>query len=119
MADSAVRRRKPAPADKTESNPAPSEPESVESSEDEITETKPTPLKKRRIQDEDRDSYWLDGLRVLTFLFFASCGLSYLISSGESFFWGISNPPNYTKIDWWKAKLVRRPPPPSSPPSPN
>lgn len=115
MAYSAVRRRKPAPADKTESNPAPSEPESVESSEDEITETKSAP-RKRRIQDEDRDSYWLDGLRVLTFLFIASCGLSYLISSGESFFWGISNPPNYTKIDWWKAKLVRPPPPP--PPNP-
>ncbi|KAK0740418.1 hypothetical protein B0T18DRAFT_331915 [Schizothecium vesticola] len=102
MADSAVRRRKPAPADK--SNPAPSEPESIDDSEDEIAEAKPVPPKKR-IQDEDRDSYWLDGLRVLTFLFIASCGLSYLISSGESFFWGISNPPNYTKIDWWKTKL--------------
>ena len=105
MSDSAVRRRKPAPADKA--NPAASEPESIDSSEEEVVaETKPVTPKKR-IENEDRDSYWLDGLRVLTFLFIASCGLSYLISSGETFFWGMSNPPNYTKVDWWKAKFVR------------
>jgi predicted heme/steroid binding protein len=59
-----------------------------------------------RVDDEDAYSPWLDVLRVLTFLFVASCGLSYLISSGETFFWGMKNPPNYLRKDWWETKIV-------------
>ncbi|OAA63033.1 heme/steroid binding domain protein [Cordyceps fumosorosea ARSEF 2679] len=64
---------------------------------------------KRRTTDEedyDSSSLRLDILRVLTFLFVASCGLSYVISSGESFFWGMQNKPNYLKPEWWKAKFA-------------
>lgn len=60
-----------------------------------------------RIDEEDAYSPWVDILRVLTFLFIASCGLSYLISSGESWFWGMKNPPSYLRADWWKSQFVR------------
>ena len=50
----------------------------------------PNPTKKKtksnRKADVDTEGYslWLDALRVLTFLIIASCGLSYVMSSGES-----------------------------------
>ena len=58
--------------------------------------------------DDDQDAYspWVDVLRVLTFLFVVSCGLSYVISGGESWFWGIKDRPSYLKVDWWKSQLV-------------
>lgn len=59
-----------------------------------------------RARADDKVSSKLDILRVLTFLFLASCGLSYVISSGESFFWGMKNKPNYLRPEWWKAQLV-------------
>ncbi len=93
MADSdatTVRQRKPAAAAETDE-----------------AATKPSPSKpKSRADDEDAYSPWLDVLRVLTFLFIASCGLSYLISSGETWFWGMKNPPGYLRADWWKSQLV-------------
>ncbi len=46
-------------------------------------------------------------LRVLTFLFLASCGLSYLISNGESWFWSMKSPPSYLQVEWWRNKIVR------------
>ncbi|RFU81317.1 cytochrome b5-like heme steroid binding domain-containing [Trichoderma arundinaceum] len=52
---------------------------------------------KSKVRDEDAYSPWVDVLRVITFLFFASCGLSYWISNGESFFWGMKNKPNYMR----------------------
>ncbi|RDA94896.1 hypothetical protein CP533_4326 [Ophiocordyceps camponoti-saundersi (nom. inval.)] len=56
---------------------------------------------------DDSSSPWLDVLRVLTFLLVASCGLSYVISGGESWSWGvIPSRPNYLKPAWWKAKLT-------------
>ena len=58
-------------------------------------------------KDEDSSSVLLDVLRVLTFLLVASCGLSYVISGGESFTWSMATKPNYLKVDWWKAQLVR------------
>jgi hypothetical protein len=61
---------------------------------------------KKKVGDEDDYSPWLDVARVLSFLFFASCALSYLISGGETFFWGMKNKPNYLKLDYWKTKLV-------------
>lgn len=86
MADSEVRQRKAAPA---EASPAPSK-----------------RVKSSKKDDADEYSPWLDILRVLSFLFVASCGLSYVISGGETFFWGMSNKPNYLRPDWWKAKFV-------------
>jgi hypothetical protein len=66
--------------------------------------------KKRRRGAGDDDAYspWLDILRVLTFLLIASCGLSYLVSGGETWFWyyGKVKPPFMT-LNHWKAKFVR------------
>jgi hypothetical protein len=57
--------------------------------------------------NEDAYSPVLDIFRVLTFLFLASCGLSYLVSGGESYTWGLKNPPKYLQKDWWTSQLVR------------
>jgi len=104
MADS-VRRRKPEKAPKTKKASATEEPEPLES-EGEIVEKKP-PSPKERVQEEDEStSVWVDVLRVITFLFLASCGLSYLISAGETYFWGMKNPPNYLTTRWWKLQIV-------------
>ncbi|KKY29589.1 putative cytochrome b5-like heme steroid binding domain-containing protein [Diaporthe ampelina] len=45
---------------------------------------------------------WVDVLRVLSFLLFVSCGASYLVSGGESFFWNMKVPPKYLRLDTWK-----------------
>lgn len=60
------------------------------------------------VEDEEEEpvTYWVDILRVLTFLMVASCGLSYLITNGDSWVWGGVNRPQYTTVDWWKAQLV-------------
>ncbi|KAM7212813.1 membrane-associated progesterone-binding protein 4 [Rhypophila decipiens] len=74
---------------------------------DDISQTKPARTR-AKIDDEDRTttgSILVDILRVITFLFLASSSLSYLISGGESFFWGMTNPPNYLKTTWWKSKF--------------
>lgn len=63
--------------------------------------------KSRASSKEEVDGSWkLDILRVTSFLLLGSCGLSYLISGGESYFWGMSNKPNYLRVDWWKAQFV-------------
>lgn len=62
-----------------------------------------------KAQAEDDNSSRLDILRVLTFLFVASCGLSYVISSGESLFWGMKDKPYYLQTSWWQSKLVSYP----------
>ncbi|KAI1496408.1 putative heme binding protein [Biscogniauxia marginata] len=82
-----------------------SEAEEIEQKSKELSsKAKPTP--KQRVHDED-DSYspWLDVLRVLSFLALASCGLSYLISGGESFTWGLRHTPKYVQLEWWKSQL--------------
>ena len=56
--------------------------------------------------DDDGYTPWVDILRVLTFLFLVSCGASYVISGGESWFWGMKNKPHYLKAEWWRAKIV-------------
>ncbi|KAG6308166.1 hypothetical protein E4U45_002166 [Claviceps purpurea] len=63
--------------------------------------------KSRAKRDDEQDDYtpWVDILRVLSFLLIASCGLSYVISGGDSFFWGMKNKPTYLRLDWWKAQL--------------
>ncbi|TQV95018.1 hypothetical protein V2A60_009905 [Cordyceps javanica] len=63
-------------------------------------------LRNKAREDDESSSIGLDILRVLTFLFVASCGLSYVISSGESFFWGMQNRPDYLRPEWWKSKFA-------------
>ncbi|KAI5467030.1 hypothetical protein BGZ63DRAFT_346126 [Mariannaea sp. PMI_226] len=69
--------------------------------------------KKRRPQNDDEDDYtpWVDVLRVISFLFLASCGLSYVISGGESWWWGMKHKPSYMTLDYWKEKLKGPDPP--------
>ncbi|KAI2631870.1 cytochrome b5 [Hypoxylon sp. NC1633] len=67
------------------------------------TAKKPTPEK--LIDEDEQYSPWLDILRVLSFLVLASCGLSYLVSGGESFTWSLRAPPKYMQLDWWKTQL--------------
>ncbi len=107
MADSegSARRRKPDATPKTKKATTSSQPEPVES-EEEVVERKKVSAK-QKVDDEDASSTWVDALRVLTFLFLASCGLSYLISGGETLFWGMKNPPNYLRAEWWKLQIVR------------
>lgn len=82
-------------------------------SEDEGQTTNSTSVaatkKDKARKDEDDYTPWLDILRVVTFLFIASCTLSYVVSSGESFFWGMKNKPNYLKVDWWKVQILGEP----------
>ncbi|KAK1772775.1 cytochrome b5 [Phialemonium atrogriseum] len=59
----------------------------------------------KKLDDEDAYSPYLDIFRVLTFLFLASCGLSYLVSGGETWSWGMKNPPKYLQTTWWKSQL--------------
>ena len=64
---------------------------------------------RERVDDEDDYSPWLDVLRVLSLLAVVSCGLSWLVSGGESFTWGLRHPPKYLNAEWWKAQFVRPP----------
>ncbi|KXJ97183.1 hypothetical protein Micbo1qcDRAFT_6046 [Microdochium bolleyi] len=70
--------------------------------------TEPQKKKKKTAAqaEDDEDSYtvWVDVLRVISFLFVASCGLSYLVSGGETFFWGMKDPPKYIQKQYWTAK---------------
>ncbi|GJN74468.1 cytochrome b5-like Heme/Steroid binding domain-containing protein [Purpureocillium lilacinum] len=84
MADSELRQRKPQGDDKPK---------------------KKSSKSKRKTDEGDDYTPWLDILRVLSFLFVASCGLSYAISGGESWFWGMQNKPNYLSPRWWKAQM--------------
>lgn len=63
--------------------------------------------KAKREEETEEYSPWVDILRLLSFLALASCALSYLISGGESFFWGFQNKPWYLRPDYWKSKFVR------------
>ncbi|KAI1083774.1 hypothetical protein F5B20DRAFT_349685 [Whalleya microplaca] len=74
-------------------------------SADDEPKLKPKPTAKARVKDEDDYSPWVDVLRVLSFLIVASCGLSYLISGGESFTWGLQHPPKYLQLKWWQSQL--------------
>lgn len=59
--------------------------------------------------DSEETSYspWVDVLRVITFIVFASCGLSYVITSGKSFVWGGVARPDVLRLNWWQEQLVR------------
>ncbi|KAI1820557.1 putative heme binding protein [Xylaria intraflava] len=110
-----VRQRKAKASSSAEKPPAPqveevdtSEAEEIEREREEA-ETKRLRKKNRspaeKLEEEDDYTPWVDILRVITFLIFATCALSYLISSGETFTWGMKHPPKYLRVDWWKAKF--------------
>ncbi|KAK8086369.1 heme steroid binding domain-containing protein [Apiospora phragmitis] len=93
--------------------PTPAESSATEEAEEEVIpepkpKPKPTPKARLQTEDEDQDGYtpWLDILRVITFLLLASASLSYLISSGESFTWGMKHPPKYMQMNWWKSHFA-------------
>lgn len=110
--DASVRRRKLDPKEEAEKDGkviTASETEPIDSDEEKKKKARKSKKKSRKVEDEDEYDKWdvaVDVLRVLSFLFVVSCGLSYLISGGESFFWGMTSPPNYLKASWWKSKLV-------------
>ncbi|KAK8862979.1 cytochrome b5 [Apiospora arundinis] len=107
-----VRQRKKAAQEASEPvvEPTPAESSATEEDVEVIPEPKPKPTPKARLEteDEDHDGYtpWLDIVRVITFLLLASAGLSYLISSGESYTWGMKHPPKYMQVNWWKSHFA-------------
>ncbi|KAI0205767.1 putative heme binding protein [Astrocystis sublimbata] len=111
---SGVRQRKAAAAAAEDRSP---KVEEVDTDEAEEIEREREEVEAERLQrknrspeqkvEEDDDDYspWVDVLRVISFLIFASCALSYLISSGETFTWGMKHPPKYLQKDWWASKF--------------
>ncbi|KAH8175570.1 cytochrome b5-like heme/Steroid binding domain-containing protein [Sarocladium implicatum] len=67
--------------------------------------TQPVKKKKAPAFEHDKPDWWIDSLRVLSFLFVASCALSHVVSGGESYFWGLKERPNYFRSEWWKTAL--------------
>lgn len=63
------------------------------------------------VKDDDKFSFYLDILRVLSFLIVASCGLSYVVTGGGSWTWGGVELPEYARTAYWKEKFVSYPPP--------
>ena len=68
-----------------------------------------TKSKRKSAGDVDGYSIWIDALRVLSFLAIASCGLSYVMSGGESWTWGYKNKPQFLRAQYWKLLIVRSP----------
>lgn len=102
MADSELRQRKPLPGQGE-----------VPEQEEELYEkpkpgAKPVKSSNYKVADEEDDdpsSAWLDVLRVSSFLFLVFCVSSYVISGGESWFWGMKDKPDYVKLSYWKEKI--------------
>lgn len=108
MADSAIRHRKKGKDASEPSQPSNSPDLSEQNDESTLKEdvvTRPSP--KARIKSEDSFNLTLDILRFVTFLFVASCGLSYLATGGESWFWGSRHGvvPSYMRLDWWQKQF--------------
>ncbi|KAI6784285.1 Membrane steroid-binding protein-like protein [Emericellopsis cladophorae] len=55
--------------------------------------------------DDDKASFYLDILRVLSFIIVASCGLSYVVTGGSSWTWGGVQLPEYARTVYWKERL--------------
>lgn len=95
MAEPTVRQRKP-------------EKDTTDTDETE-TQTSHKTTKSNKKDGKGKVEYenpWIDVARVLTFLLVVSCGLSYLVSAGESFFWTMKVPPKYLRTEWWRSQLV-------------
>lgn len=74
------------------------------------TDKKKKKKSKKSASRDDETEYgnpWVDVLRILSFLFLVSCGLSYLVSGGESFFWAMKVPPKYLRTETWRGIFVR------------
>ncbi|KAF5008731.1 hypothetical protein FDECE_5018, partial [Fusarium decemcellulare] len=87
--------------------------EDQESESDQSQPTTPTKKgTKRSSKEVDEEDPWdnyspyVDVLRVIAFLLLASCGLSYVISGGESWFWGMKNPPPYLTTKFYKELIT-------------
>jgi hypothetical protein len=100
MADeSTLRQRKPQPKNETDS---------------EVSQpSTPTKKHKKRSSDKvDREDPWdgyspyVDVLRVISFIVVASMGLSYVISGGESFWWGHKNKPEWMTQKFYKELIL-------------
>jgi hypothetical protein len=107
-----VRQRKTVPVHPSTEEPTPRVVE-LNSSDDEDAingplqqDPKPKPTAKARARSDDEYSPWVDVLRVITFLLLASAALSYLISSGDSFTWGLKHPPKYLTRHYWEEQFV-------------
>lgn len=92
MADPQVRQRKPEKEAETDSAAQ--------------VPGKKTSKKSKKEGKVEYENPWIDVARVLTFLFVVSCGLSYVVSAGESFFWSMKVPPKYLRTEWWKSQFV-------------
>ncbi|KAF4500184.1 Membrane steroid-binding 2 [Fusarium agapanthi] len=97
--ESTLRQRKPQPKNETES---------------EVSQPS-TPTKKgkkrssAKVDEEDPwDGYspYLDVVRVISFIIVASMGLSYVISGGESFWWGHKNKPDWMTQRFYKDLIL-------------
>jgi hypothetical protein len=108
MADSKLRQRKAKAEEERDEKKA----DDVNQDEDGEDGETDAPLQKTktrakvRVDEEDEYSPWVDVLRVLTFLLLASCGLSYVVTGGESWVWGGVKLPQYARLAYWKAQLV-------------
>ncbi|KAL2197048.1 hypothetical protein P885DRAFT_36041 [Corynascus similis CBS 632.67] len=99
--ESSTRRRKPEPTTPPESD------SSAQSQDEKPKQAVPKKQKsvKERLDEDEASSHVLDIFRLLTFLILAYCGLSYLVSSGETYSLGLPNAPKYLNVDWWKKQL--------------
>lgn len=82
-------------------------PQAVDDDETPKTTTSKTTTKRTDDQDDDRLTFYLDILRVITFVIVASCGLSYIITGGKSWAWGGVRLPEYMTTEYWDEWMVR------------
>lgn len=93
MADPQVRQRKQQPDNDTTST------------DDNTTPKNTSPKTKKDAKTKvEYENPWVDVARVLTFLLVASCGLSYLVTGGESVLWSAKVPPKYLRAEWWRSQ---------------
>ncbi|KAF4980593.1 hypothetical protein FZEAL_3406 [Fusarium zealandicum] len=104
--ESTLRQRKPRVVEFEDTDSEPEQPK-------EKTPTKSgKKSKKRSSADVDEEGPWdgytpyIDVLRVITFLLVASCGLSYVISGGESWFWGTKHTPDVLTFRYYKELIT-------------
>lgn len=107
MADSKVRQRKGADKENGVKAFDAAEGAGAEPPVKPASEAKTSKSATKKADKEDEYSPWVDVLRVLTFLMVASCGLSYLVSGGDSWVWGLKHSPQYFQVNYWKSRFVR------------
>jgi len=81
----------------------------LDQGDDHVDDGETTPPLTALVQEQDEYDRWsvlMDVIRVLLIFIAASCAISYLMSGGESWAWGMRNKPRYLRSSWWKAQLV-------------